>query len=83
MAWLANKLTGGLVKDLASGLIKGVLGINAGVVNVSGGVVNAGGAPIPGGGGGGNKLFNLLKTGIVVGIAGASICALAERSGRS
>ena len=50
--WGLNKLTGGaigsLVGQLAGGLIKGVLGIQAGVVNVTGGVVNA-----PGGIGGG------------------------------
>jgi hypothetical protein len=50
--FVANKLTGGalgsIVGQLAGGLIKGVLGIQAGVVNVTGGVVNA-----PGGLGGG------------------------------
>ena len=47
--WGLNKLTGGaltsIVGALASGLVKGVLGINAGVVNVSGAVVNAPGGP--------------------------------------
>jgi hypothetical protein len=46
-----NKITGGLITDLASGLIKGVLGINAGVVNINAAsVVGGGGAPagIPG-----------------------------------
>ena len=40
--WGLNKVTGGLIGDLASGLIKGVLGINAGVVNVNGPVAGAG-----------------------------------------
>jgi hypothetical protein len=52
--FVANKLTGGavssLVGQLASGLIKGVLGIQAGVVNVTGGVVNAPGGGLPGAG---------------------------------
>jgi hypothetical protein len=54
--WGLNKLTGGLVTDLASGLIKGVLGMNAGVVNIKAGVVNGGGGlggPMGGGKGGG------------------------------
>ena len=74
--WGLNKITGGLIGDLASGLIKGVLGINAGIVNVNGPVAGMGGTPVPGGGG--NKLFNLLKTGITVGIAAGSIAALAQ-----
>ena len=45
--WGLNKLTGGVlgkvVGGLASGLIKGILGINAGVVNINAGVVNGGG----------------------------------------
>ncbi len=41
--WGLNKLTGGLITDLASGLIKGVLGMTAGVVNINAGVVNGGG----------------------------------------
>jgi len=52
--WGLNKLTGGavsgIVGTLASGLIKGVLGMNAGVVNINAGVVN-GGAGVPGAGG--------------------------------
>jgi len=44
--WGLNKLTGGAVTgifgELASGLIKGVLGINAGIVNVNGPVAGAG-----------------------------------------
>lgn len=75
--WGLNKLTGGglgsIVGALGSGLIKGVLGMNAGVVNAKAGVVNvAGGAP--GGGGGlpaaggkgggfGKSLLGGLKTG--------------------
>ncbi len=47
--WGLNKLTGGavgsLVGQLGSGLIKGVLGMNAGVVNINAAVVNGGGLP--------------------------------------
>lgn len=50
--WGLNKLTGGMVGDifgqLASGLVRGILGINAGVVNVRGAVVNAPGGGVPG-----------------------------------
>ncbi len=49
--WGLNKLTGGFLTDLASGLIKGVLGINAGVVNINAAtVVGGGGVPVPAGG---------------------------------
>ncbi len=41
--WGLNKITGGLITDLASGLIKGVLGMNAGVVNINAAVVNSAG----------------------------------------
>jgi len=48
--WGVDKLTGGALGDvvgnLASGLIKGVLGINAGVVNVNAAVVNGGGGAV-------------------------------------
>ncbi len=46
--WGLNKITGGLITDLASGLIKGVLGMTAGVVNINAAVVNGG---LPGVGG--------------------------------
>ncbi len=53
--WGLNKLTGGglgsIVGALGSGLIKGVLGMNAGVVNAKAGVVNVAG-PVAGGPGG-------------------------------
>ena len=55
--WGLNKLTGGavgsIIGSLGSGLIKGVLGMNAGVVNINAGVVNGGGGggvPTPAGG---------------------------------
>lgn len=54
--WGLNKLTGGaltgIIGQVASGLVKGVLGMNAGVVNINAGVVNgAGGVPgVPVGG---------------------------------
>jgi hypothetical protein len=64
--WGLNKLTGGalgsLVGQLAGGLIKGVLGIQAGVVNVTGGVVNG-----PGGIGGKGGL----PVGALPGVGGA------------
>ena len=51
-AFVVNKLTGGLVTNLAGGLIsavlgafKGVMNVNAGVVNVNGGVGGGGGLP--------------------------------------
>jgi len=61
--WGLNKLTGGmvgtLVGQLASGLIRGVLGINAGVVNINAAVVN-GGLPVAGPTGGKTPLLPLL-----------------------
>jgi hypothetical protein len=58
-SWGLNKLTGGalgnIFSTLASGLIKGVLGINAGVVNINAATVN-GGTPGTGGRGGTGKL---------------------------
>lgn len=62
--WGLNKVTGGLITDLASGLVKGVLGINAGTVIVKG--------PVAGGGaglGGGGK--SLLRGGLTVGLLAA------------
>jgi TP901 family phage tail tape measure protein len=72
--WGLNKLTGGavgsIVGSLASGLIKGVLGINAGVVNVKGAVVNSGpGTGAPAGPGGINPV---LAAGLAVG-AGVAV----------
>ena len=64
--WGLNKLTGGalsgIVKELAGGLIKGVLGINAGIVNVNGPVAGGGvpagaGAAAAGGLSGAAKVF--------------------------
>ncbi len=50
--WGLNKLTGGAVSgifgELASGLIKGVLGMNAGVVHLTAGTVIGGGGGVPG-----------------------------------
>jgi hypothetical protein len=47
--WGLNKLTGGalgsIVSTLATGLIKGILGITAGVVNINAGIVNGPGLP--------------------------------------
>lgn len=64
--WGLNKLTGGalsgIVGSLASGLIKGILGINAAVVNINAATVNGGGG-VPGavGKGGGGLLLNAAK----------------------
>ena len=80
--WGLNKLTGGALNDLigslASGLIKGVLGINAGVVNVNGAVVNgAGGIPgtAAGAAGAGGTLATLAAQGSVI-LAPATIAAI-------
>jgi hypothetical protein len=68
--WGLNKLTGGAVTDLigvlGSGLIKGVLGMNAGVVNINAGVVNgAGGLP---GKGGGSLIGGIIPAAAILGI---------------
>jgi len=67
--WGLNKLSGGalgnIVGQLGSGLIKGVLGMNAGVVNINAGMVNGGGG-LPGAAGGGKGLMG--KLGRVAGI---------------
>jgi hypothetical protein len=89
--WGLNKLTGGalsgIVGSLASGLIKGVLGINAGVVNLTAGTI----AGIPGGAAGGSapvaaagklaRVANAVKILGAVTIAGASIALLAQQIG--
>lgn len=63
--WGLNKLSGGMlgkiVGGLASGLIKGILGINAGVVNINAGVVNGGGGVGGVAGGGTSLMGNILK----------------------
>jgi hypothetical protein len=74
--WGLNKLTGGalgsIVGTLGSGLIKGVLGMNAGVVNINAATVNggvggaAGGAAAAGRGGG---VLGTLSKVVAVGIA--------------
>ena len=79
--WGLNKLTGGalggLVSQLAGGLIKGVLGIQAGVVNVTGGVVNAPGGGLPGGGKGGAPGGGLLSLGVLGPLAAVVTSAVA------
>ena len=82
--WGLNKLTGGAVSSiigaLGSGLIKGVLGMNAGVVNINAGVVNGAGG-IPGAGGGGGVLGAAAKVLIpvaVVAVASQAALALAQ-----
>lgn len=74
--WGLNKLSGGLLSgiagDLAKGLIKGVLGINAGVVNVKAATVTGvggGGVPTPVGGKGGlSTLARLTLVGETIGL---------------
>lgn len=82
--WGLNKITGGALTNifgtLASGLIKGVLGMNAGVVNINAGVVNGGGG-LPGavGKGGGGLLAGLGATGVLqVGIVALAPVAAIE-----
>jgi len=77
--WGLNKLTGGLVTSLASGLIKGVLGMNAGVVNIKAGIVNGGGLGGAGAAGGGMGLLGgLLGLGAVAGVEVLAATALGE-----
>lgn len=83
VGFAANKFTGGVIGDifgdLAKGLIKGVLGINAGVVNVNGGVVNGGVGGLAGAAGGKGKIALLgsfilpVAAGLVIGEALHSI----------
>lgn len=74
--WGLNKLTGGglgsIVGALGSGLVKGVLGMNAGVVNINAATVNGGGG-LPAGGKGGAGLLGLLG---VAGLAGAGLAGI-------
>jgi hypothetical protein len=72
--WGLNKLTGGaltgIVGELAKGLVKGVLGINAGVVNINAGTVNGG----PGGvGGGGRGIAGGLAIAAGVGLSAVAV----------
>ena len=76
--WGLNKLTGGalgnIVGMLGSGLIKGVLGMNAGVVNINAAVVNGGPGGVPAAGGkGGGAALGLLGT---AGLAGAALAGI-------
>jgi hypothetical protein len=82
--WGLNKLTGGVLSDviggLASGLIKGVLGMNAGIVNINAAVVNGpGGIPgVPGAktpGGPGSVIGNAAKVILPVAIASIAVGA--------
>jgi hypothetical protein len=79
--WGLNKLTGGaagnIIGALGSGLIKGVLGMNAGVVNINAGVVNGGlggpgGLPLAAGGG---ALLVALTAGTLAAIAVAFVAS--------
>jgi hypothetical protein len=72
--WGLNALTGGslgrIVGMLGSGLIKGVLGMNAGVVNINAGAVNGGTGGVAGGGKGGLGMLGAL------GLAGVGLGAV-------
>ena len=72
--WGLNKLTGGalstIVGALGSGLVKGVLGMNAGVVNINAGSVNGG---VPGAGPAGRGKG---PAGILIGLTGVGIAAM-------
>lgn len=67
--WGLNKLTGGavgsLVSSLGSGLIKGVLGMNAGVVNINAASVNGMPGGVPGVGGGKGNPLSLIPAGLI------------------
>lgn len=79
--WGLNKLTGGavtgIIGSLASGLIKGVLGINAGVVNIKAGAVvggAGGGVPgAPGAAGGIGLLGKVFLIGEAIGLVAAVV----------
>ncbi len=82
--WGLNKLTGGalsgIVGTLASGLVKGILGINAGVVNITAATVNGPGGGLPGAakGVGGLGLAAAGAAGIGVAIVGITQGAAVE-----
>jgi len=78
--WGLNKLTGGalgsIFSTLASGLIKGILGITAGVVNINAGVVNGGGGGlggVVGGVGGGAAGLTIGGLAAIAGVAALEI----------
>lgn len=76
--WGLNKLTGGALGDvvgaLGSGLIKGVLGMNAGVVNINAAAVRGGGLPIPGvAGAAGAAGAGAVATGLAFGAAAIGV----------
>jgi hypothetical protein len=84
--WGLNKLTGGalggIVGELAKGVIKGVLGINAGVVNINAATVNGAGglAGAAGGRGGLGVLGAVLPVAVIIaGITEAAAAAIAAR----
>lgn len=81
-----NKLSGGAVQgiigSLASGLIKGVLGMTAGVVHLSAGTViggglGGGGAALPGAAAGASRLGSLASTVAKVTVVGMAVAAAA------
>jgi hypothetical protein len=72
-----NKLTGGLITNIAGGIFGALklMTVQAGVVNVNGGIVNGGGKGLPaggpkgGGGGAAGAVGNVVKVAGVVGLA--------------
>ena len=79
--WGLNKLTGGVLGDvvgsLASGLVKGVLGINAGTVIVKGGVVTGAGGAAGAAGGVAKAGLSTLSKVFLVGEAIGLVAAVA------
>ena len=79
--WGLNKLTGGalgnIVGALGSGLIKGILGMNAGVVNINAATVNGGPGGLPGAAGRGGGFLGGLGRGLATGAVVAGGAALA------
>jgi hypothetical protein len=82
-AFAINKITGGLVTNIAGGLVGSVLKqLVSGVVNVKGAVVNVGGAGgLPGATGGASKLGKIASLASKVFLVGAAVGVFAELKG--
>jgi hypothetical protein len=81
--WGLNKLTGGalgsIVGALGSGLIKGVLGMNAGVVNINAATVTGAGGGVPGvAGRGGGMVAGAVGTAGAAAVIGGGLLALED-----
>lgn len=77
--FVANKLTGGLVTNIAGGIFGALkaMTVQAAVVNVNGGVVNGGGIPGAGGAGGGVAAF--VAGTVASGVALAAALAITDK----